>query len=242
MENRNDTSLSGAGSLNGGVYGNIHASGATHINGSIDCYDLSCSGATHIYGSVRSSASVSASGAFTCDQDMTATDEIHLSGSSKVKGILRAAVIKSSGSLSGVLSIYAEEIKISGSLSAHENVEAERIRLSGASQVGGNVNGETIEINISGLSSRIGSIGGAQITVRNSHEATNLLAKLRNKIGGKLVCDLIEGDNVDLTDTECAVVRGKNVMIRGNSIIDRVEYSESLEAEPGAVVKECEKV
>lgn len=48
----------------------------------------------------------------------------------------------------------------------------------------------------------------------------------------------IEGDTLELLDTQAAVVRGRFVRVGAGCVIDRVEYSEDLTVEDGGVVKE----
>ena len=52
-----------------------------------------------------------------------------------------------------------------------------------------------------------------------------------------VVTDTIEGDEIELDGVRAKRVSGKNVRIRRNCEIDRVEFSDSLEIEEGAVVK-----
>ncbi len=108
--------------------------------------------------------------------------------------------------------------------------------------MGGTMNGENIELNMSNSTMRISSIGGAQITVKSVRQNSNIFVRLFGREGGALISDLIEGDTITLTNTQCKIVRGKNVTIKGNSTIDRVEYSESLTVEPSAIVAASEKI
>lgn len=48
----------------------------------------------------------------------------------------------------------------------------------------------------------------------------------------------IEGDTLELLDTQAAVVRGRFVCVGAGCVIDRVEYSEDLTVEDGGIVKE----
>ncbi len=243
MENRNDTKLAGSGSISGGIYRNVHVSGSGSLNGDIDCHDLHCSGSAHAYGSIHSATHIHCSGSFTCDGNVEAAEHIHISGSAKTKGSLRSPSIHVSGSLKSHNSIYGEEIKISGSLSAKENVEGEKIKINGGCRIDGNLNGENIELNLGNVAMHISSIGGAQIFVKSADQCTKLLMKLLNRgCSGLLISNLIEGDTIELANTECKIVRGKNVTILGCSKIDRVEYSESLTVEPCAIVTESEKI
>ena len=57
-----------------------------------------------------------------------------------------------------------------------------------------------------------------------------------------MVCPIIEGDEVTLIHTTSKVVRGKNVRIGCNCVIDRVEYSESLDVDESATVGERVKI
>ncbi len=238
MENINTTKISGSGTISGGEHGNIRISGSAKINGDIDCYDVHCSGSVHAYGNIQSKTYIKCSGSISCDQSLQAAEYIHCSGSCKTFGSLRAKHIHISGSCKTQDSIYGEEIKVSGSLSVANNVEGEIILLSGGCQIHGNMNGEHIELNPSDATMQISSIGGTQITVKDVRENTNFFVRFFGRTGGQLISELIEGDTVQLVNTECKIIRGKNIIIGANCKIDRVEYTESLTIDASAAVKE----
>lgn len=247
-EKRNDIKISGSGSLNGGEYGKVSISGSGKANGDILCTEFKCSGSAHAYGSIDSEKGIGCSGSMSCDGNMKAGETVSVSGSCKVQGNIKAQSVRISGSLKTENSLAADEISISGSIRAKGNVEGEKIRIAGGGRIDGTLNGESIEIALCSSKLHAASIGGTTITVESRAAEQNFINRLfLNCFFGAsdkdmLTSELIEGDTIDLNCTECKTVRGKNVTIRENCKIGRVEYSESLTVEPGAAVTESEKM
>ena len=57
-----------------------------------------------------------------------------------------------------------------------------------------------------------------------------------------LACDLIEADEIDLEYTDCETVRGVNVHVGPECVIDRVEYSGTLTTDANCTVREKVKI
>lgn len=53
-----------------------------------------------------------------------------------------------------------------------------------------------------------------------------------------LYSDVIEGDNIELTNTICKIVRGNNVVINSGCKIGRVEYKDKLQINNNSEVEE----
>lgn len=245
-EKRNDIKIAGSGSINGGDYGRVSISGSGSVKGDIRCGEFKCSGSAHAHGSIDSENVISCSGSMSCDGNMHAREKVSISGSCKVQGSIKAKTVRISGACKTERSVYGDEISITGSIRAFENVEGEKINISGGGRIDGTLNGENIEIALCSSHMHVAAIGGTTITVESRRTNQNIIDLISRLFGttanDRLTCDLIEGDTIDLDYTDSKTVRGKNVTIRGNCKIGRVEYSENLTLDPGATVTESEKM
>ena len=243
---KNNISISGSGSIAGGAdYGKISVSGSARIGGSILCESLICSGSVHADGNVECADHCRISGSFHGHGDFCAQN-IHVSGSAHIGGAAEGKEIVVSGMLDVNGNVSAETLHVSGRLCC-SSVEAEMVQMSAAVTVRGLLNAEQVTICPVGRSS-VGSIGGSCITVRRPDPATlfsgifeNVFGFVHGRQNVSLQTDIIEGDVMDLAVTQANIVRGRTVTIRKDSRIRRVEYSESLTVEDGAVVEESVK-
>ena len=106
----------------------------------------------------------------------------------------------------------------------------------GGTEIAGLLNAETITILAEG-SSEIGDIGCTTVTVSRRQQGQGLLAQLFSRAIGGLTVGTIEGDEIRLEHTKAKVGRGKQVVIGPGCEIDRVEYTESCQAEAGTVAE-----
>jgi cytoskeletal protein CcmA (bactofilin family) len=180
-----------------------------------------------------------------------------ITGTWKTEGEFRGQQVRVSGVLKSEAGIRGEEIDVSGVLKAEGDVQAERFRAEGPVTIDGELNAETVELLLTGESA-IESIVGGSVTVRLAQETglgqgplhLNLrlpfLGNHKGKLGGgnrpHLAAELIEADEVELESTDCETVRGVNVRIGPECVIDRIEFSGSLTTAPDAVIREKIKV
>ena len=136
-----------------------------------------------------------------------------------------------SGSCAAEGDIHAEELEIAGSLRAPA-VEAERFHASGVFRIDGLLNAGEIILSRGGLY-QAGDIGCTTLRVVQDAHVISLGRRKR-----ALEAQSIEGDTLELLDTQAAVVRGRFVCVGAGCVIDRVEYSEDLTVEDGGIVKE----
>ena len=190
--------------------------------------NLNCSGSTRVdggeYGEVRVSASLRVDGDLRCDT-------LQCSGSAKTEGGMQLGKARFSGSCAAEGDIHAEELEIAGSLRAPA-VEAERFHASGVFRINGLLNAGEITLSRGGLY-QAGDIGCTTLRVVQDAHVISLGRRKR-----ALEAQSIEGDTLELLDTQAAVVRGRFVRVGAGCVIDRVEYSEDLTVEDGGVVKE----
>ena len=244
MNTRQDLKASGGTSIAGGEYASVRVSGALKVSGTLDCEELHASGAVKVSDNLRcsgriaasgavkvegsvSSGSIGSSGALVAGGDVTVTGELHSSGSLTSGAKLSADVLKTSGVCRCGGDIHVRELATSGQLAVDGGVEAERFRSSGKLDIPELLNAEEIDISISAACA-VGDIGGSRITVRKGWFGF--------AFGNpSLTVESIEGDTVELEYTKAATVRGRTVRIGAGCEIGRVEYSETISVEGGAV-------
>lgn len=227
MNTRQDLKASGGINIAGGEYASVRVSGALKVSGTLDCEELHASGAVKVSDNLRCSGSIGSSGALVAGGDVTVTGELHSSGSLTSGAKLSADVLKTSGVCRCGGDIHVRELATSGQLAVDGGVEAERFRSSGKLDIHELLNAEEIDISIS-TACAVGDIGGSRITVRKGWFGF--------AFGNpRLTVESIEGDTVELEYTKAATVRGRTVRIGAGCEIGRVEYSETISVEGGAV-------
>ncbi|MBR3929229.1 MAG: hypothetical protein IKJ65_09530 [Clostridia bacterium] len=238
----NDVSISGSGKVTGGEYGNVRVSGSGRITGNIIAKSIHVSGSAHAAG--VEAEEIRASGSFRAEGEVKAKS-IHVSGSGRIDGAIEAGDIHVSGAFHAGSVISAGEIHASGSIHAESGVEADKVILSGGANIKGLLNAEEIDIRLGG-SCIIGEIGGEHIRVQKGNHRINFTFSVFN-FGKRysnwtLQTNSIEGTEVLLENTICPIVRAKNAVIGEGCEIQRIEYEETLQIHPSAIVKEQIKI
>ena len=256
-------SVPGAGKIEDGgltVHGPLSCHGACKVEGEVRVGSLSLYGAlsteadcaiqgdAEVYGSLKSDGSCAIGGA------------ANIKGTVKTEGAFTGGKLRVDGVLKSEAGIRAEEIQVSGVLKAEGDVQAESFRAEGPVTIDGELNAETVELVLTGESA-IESIVGGSVKVRRAEEGSsknsrrigihldlNLPFLGNRKINydssnrPHLAAGLIEADEVDLEYTDCQTVRGVNIHIGNECVIDRVEYSGELTTDPYATVGEKVKL
>lgn len=256
MDNLRDIHISGGGKVGGGRCGSVSISGSGKIQGDLECDSFHVSGAGKIedgsltvHGAITCSGAAKVGGAITAvsarvsgslhGESCAAFDEaVTVSGSFKTEGDLKTGSLSVSGVCKAEGCVSGNEIDVSGVLKAEGDVQAERFRSSGALSIDGLLNAETVEIQLSG-DAMVHSIGGGSVLVRKKTGGFSLLGIPRRN---HLSSELIEADEIDLEYTDCETVRGVNVRIGPECVIDRVEYSGTLSTAPYATVRKKVKL
>ena len=238
MTNWNNIHISGGGKVGGGRCGSVNISGSGKIQGDLECESFHVSGAGKVEdGSLTVHGALACSGAAKVEGSVSAVSG-RVSGSLHAEGELKAGKLSASGVCKAEGSISANEINVSGVLKTDKDVQAEHFTSSGALSIDGLLNAETVEISLSG-DSMVHSIGGGKVTVQKKEGSFVILGfKRRNH----LTSELIEADEIELEYTDCETVRGVNVHIGPECVIDRVEYSGTLTTDANCTVREKVKI
>lgn len=236
-EERKNASISGAGKLSGGIYDTVKVAGSGKIEGDIDANQISTAGACKIEGNIKAQRMKTA-GACKIAGDVQA-GELKTAGSCSVEGRVQAEALESAGAQTVLKSISAKQVEAAGSFRVGGDVEADRFSAKGSIDIGGLLSADEVRLELGGRST-IREIGGERIEVRKLSRGWHFLHFGWGSSG--LEAETIEGDEIHLEATRAKVVRGKRVVIGEDCQIDRVEYTESLQVDNAAAVKEQVKV
>lgn len=256
MDNLRDIHISGGGRVGGGRCGSVNISGSGKIQGNLECENFHvsgagkvedgsltvhgpvvCSGAAKVEGPINA-VSARVSGSLHVEGSAEFQEALSISGSFKTEGDLKAGSLSASGVCKTEGSISGNVISVSGVLKAEGDVQAERFQSTGALSIEGLLNAETIEIQLSG-DSMIHTIGGGSVQVVKKSGSFVLFGLSRRT---HLTSELIEADEINLEYTDCETVRGVNVHVGPECVIDRVEYSGTLTTDPNCTVREKVKI
>ncbi|MFN3347000.1 MAG: polymer-forming cytoskeletal protein [Candidatus Bipolaricaulaceae bacterium] len=239
MGERNVT-ISGAGRIEGGTYGTVKIAGSGKVVGDITAEEFKSAGSAKVEGNLKAQK-FEAAGSFKCEGDFE-VEEGEAAGSFKVTGKVKAKELKLAGSAQAK-SITGGYLRAGGALTVEENVEVDTFRLMGAFEVGGLLSADRVEVELEGRA-QAREIGGEKIIVRAGQRGWGgLFSGALGLLFGhgspkELTVETIEGDEVELEATTAKLVRGGKVKIGRGCRVERVEYTDSLEVAPGAVVKE----
>ena len=213
---RGSINISGAGTVEGGIYENVSISGAGKVNGDVEAKKITTSGASELRGNVK-------------------TDVFKCSGASRISGSVEAGSFSASGAAHVGGDLSARDAKISGGSKIDGDVACDTFRGAGAFTIGGLLSADKVEIAI-GNDSRIGEIGGETITiVLGDRIASSRRSRWPRRLP-VLTVRTVEGDDLYLEAVHAEVVRGRRVRIGPGCRIRRVEYAESLAIDPDAQV------
>lgn len=127
--------------------------------------------------------------------------------------------------------ITTEEMDVLGEVRCLKEMGCGDLEVRGAIEVEGLLNAENVRIKSSNVS-RVKEMGGRKIKVSSAFPFSRRVLR----------AELMEFDDLDLECTEAAVVRGKNIVIGENCIIDVVEYSDNLIRHGNAQIGEVRKI
>jgi len=219
-DNRPDLNLSGIGQAAGGAYRNVRIDGICTFVSEVECEAMDINGRAKARGGIKAG-------------------RFHCNGTFDIDGALCADETRIDGMVSVNGSVAADRLNINGMFKAEGDLTAENARLHGLFKIRGLLNAGTVEILMFGKS-LVREIGGEKIKVASG--PTSGWRKLWQwavpKLIVRLEAETIEGDEIELTDTTAAVVRGNRVTIGKGCRIGKVEYRSDLVVHPQAKVDE----
>ncbi|WP_274648556.1 bactofilin [Paenibacillus humicola] len=207
--------ITGTGSVSGGLYQRVNILGEAELFGDIQCESFKCTGNSHSKGS------------------MTAR-KYRLQGEASISGDLKAVELTSLGQIDVEGAVRGGKMTVRGQLSAGGSCEADRLTVKGAVSVGGLLSAEQLDISLYGPS-EAKEIGVGTISVKR--KAIQTIKQWFTPQGAaELRAGTIEGDTIYLEHTTADVVRGNRVELGPGCKIGLVEYRDVLKKSGSAAV------
>ncbi|HLU23138.1 MAG TPA: polymer-forming cytoskeletal protein [Bacillaceae bacterium] len=232
--------VSGSGTIPGGRFDQVKIAGSGRIDGDVEANSLSIAGSATAKGNININ-DISIHGSSHFEKDLR-SEAISVAGSAKVDGSIQASKLSISGSFHCGNSIKGDTLTLRGYMKVAQDVEVEEFDANGGFSISGLLNAEQVKIKMDGTCV-VKEIGGEKIHVsqRLSSKLTswllNIFSRFSKKKYNKMRAEIIEGDEIYLEHSHVGTVRGSNVTIGPNCVIDQVEYSDSIHVDPNAKVK-----
>lgn len=232
----NNIDISGMGKIAGGEYNNVNISGMVKIWGDIKANNVEVSGKGESLANMEVN-SIDISGMFKVLGDVKSMELLNSSGSFKVLKSISANKINISGTLKCLEGVNFDFIELSGWFKCKKDCEGRKICGEGKIDVEGLLSADEIDIKLLGRSN-VNEIGGENIKIKAGKESRLKIFIFNYKQKNELVCNLIEGDNIEIENTTAKIVRGNNITIGRNCKVEKVEYSGELSIAEGSFIKE----
>ena len=226
--------LPGAGKIEEGsllVHGPMEIDGACKVEGCAEAETLEVNGSLKTAGPSRVAGNLEVNGSMkTENASLAVGGRADICGSLKTEGDFSAEMLDVTGAVHVEGSLKTTEAVVDGVLKVEGEVQAERFRAEGVVKIDGLLNAETVELGLAG-EDEIASIGGGSVRVYRSRRGFGLFNKRPH-----LLAELIEADEISLEYTDVETVRGVNVHIGPECVVDRVEYSGTLTTDASASI------
>lgn len=198
-------------------------------------YDISLEGIGKINGGNYKDIKISGVG--TILNDITC-EKADLEGVCKVNGNISCNDIFIEGTFNSNSSIEAnDKIIVNGYINCGENIQGREVSINGKLKVNGLLSGDEIKILFIGKN-KVKEIGGEVITALQEKKSFINGTIISNK----LISDSIEGDIIVLQNTECDLVRGKNITIKSGCKIKKIEYTGEINIDEKSKVEDVIKL
>jgi cytoskeletal protein CcmA (bactofilin family) len=217
--------VDGVGTVNGGVYNDLHINGVCTVDGDLEAESLKINGVCTCTGNVTAKV-------FNCDGVLTVSGNLR-AGTADIDGICTVNGKK----------VEADRIKCDGVLSVDGEISADVIEAEGkvnaAEIVGDSIRIKSYWKNRGPLRAlfRLGEKANIKYSAVDLNEGL-LVKRMSMKFS---VIDLIEGTTVELRGVHAKSVRGRDVRIEKDCEIDHVDASGELvihqRARVGEVIK-----
>ncbi|MNS18889.1 Polymer-forming cytoskeletal [compost metagenome] len=239
LQERPDVKIVGSGGSAGGIVGKLNIVGDGEFNGDVDALSFKCTGNAVVYGKLKT-GSLKLTGELIIHGSLEG-GKLNTTGKLQVGGDLYAKTTKLSGETIARGQINGEQIELSGYNTVRGGCQAEEFKLHGSMQMDGMLNAEIVEMKLFG-DSRIKEIGGGQIRIKPSGGVWAVLGMFNNGGSKRLSVDSIEGDIIELENTEVGFVRGSKVTIGPGCRIGLVEYIESFHQDTTSKIEQCNQI
>lgn len=234
---RGDLTINGLGASNGGEFNRVTLNGKGTVNTDIECVDFESNGNGYVRGNLRAqSAKISGNGKISGNLDCHV---LNVEGRGKVEKNAVVNKVKISGSTTIGGSLKSEEVRVRGRLTVGEDCETEVFKAECHFSIGGLLNADQVDVRIYG-ECKAAEIGGQTILIK---QKSSLMGNLfKSFFQNSLNVDVIEGDHIEIENTNAKIVRGNHVTIGPNCTIGLVEYTGTFIKDKKAMVQDSKKL
>ncbi|SDY77342.1 hypothetical protein [Thermoactinomyces sp. DSM 45892] len=234
-ERKSRLSINGAATVDGGRYQEVKVTGQGKINEGLDAIQLTVNGHMEGFGDIITE-SMTINGKLVAKRDLSAK-KAQVNGIVKSWGDLQIPQLRIHGEVTGKKNLISESIHIYGSLKLDGDCNTESFTGKAQFHIDGLLNADQIDISLYGSSSAK-EIGGEKIIIKKGKKWNKFLPWLQSDL--KVEC--IEGDYIELENTQAKIVRGKQIVIGKDCTIDRIEYQDSYTSHTDSKVGEAVKI
>lgn len=236
-EKLGDLTINGFGSSNGGDFNHVSLNGKATVNGSVTCSSFDCNGAGNVSGDIKAenarvNGNAKVNGNVYCES-------LIIEGNMTIQGETFLSNMRVSGRSSIGGNLKGQDLKIQGRAIIGGSCEVENFKAEGQFEIGDLLSADHMDIHLHG-ESRAKEIGGQTIRVKN--KKTSLIGLIKNLFPSKLEAELIEGDDIEVESTHARLIRGNNVIIGPDCVVDLVEYTGTYQESSNSKVKESKKI
>ena len=244
-QKHDDLRINGSMVVTGGTFHTVAVNGSATLNGDIHCQQFKINGSCQVKGSLKTEKGT-VNGNAEIKEDLYVGD-FNIFGNATMQGNMFASNFNVKGACDVGESLTAENIKTYGRLKVGDNCQAEQFYSEGLFEIGDTLKANTVELVIRNHSkSHVEKIYAETINVKMKEE--NTFVKIVKSIfvnstsRGRLKIEEVDGKIISLENTKAERVKGKNVTIGNNCIVELVEYIDTLNIEGNAIVKESRKM
>lgn len=186
----------------------------------------------------RDVVSIAGVGVFRGDVD---ADLVKCQGVGKSHGAIACRKLEIQGLFNAASQIRAEEAEIMGLLKSKSDLSAERINVKGALVVDGILNAGSLDIQFQCFGKlkevRAHTVNIRPMTISIKNRGGQFLDNLMISFTGQgFRMDVVEGSEIYLENVQANVVRGENIVIGPNCVIELLEYSKKARVHDSARV------
>lgn len=208
-----------------GEYRDIQIELDAILDGDVDAINIKSSGSTEFTGNVI--AKEARIGGICKIGGNCSIDFIEICGQSTIKGNLQADNITLDGKLKcGGKLIECTNFKLSGTIVCEGDLKTSKAVGKGG-LVLHKIESDNIDLTFN-KKTTLGEINGKEINLVGS-KSKGLISKILSKGGLLVEIDNINGENIVLENIEAKLVKGNNIKIGENCIIQKIEYTGNLE-------------
>lgn len=228
MNNLNSIKVIGNGVITNGEYEKVSILGEATALEQFKCNYLKIVGNCTLRDKIISNK-VKILGELICENEVTIDRQLDILGKLEALEDCKVNEVKVLGEARFGSNVFFEKIEILGEMKVLRDCEGNLFNSRGKLEIDGLLSAENIVINPNGIST-INEIGGSKIIIRKKG-----LFSFGESI---VISNVIEGDYIELENTQCKIVRGHDITILADCRIDKIEYTGTLTIDKSSIVGE----